>query len=75
MKMRCQKGIKIFIGLALLSSVMTLYYVYFIVSNSNMWYVEMAVIFTIVCDIAFAVYAYWLGSSLKKEISQRYSLM
>lgn len=68
------RGIKIFIALAVLSSIMTLYYVYFITSSSNAWYVEMAVIFTAASDIAFAAYTYFFTGALKKEISSRYAL-
>ncbi len=69
-----QKGKIIFILLSVLSSAMTLYYVYFLTSYSNVWYVAMSVMFTFVCDIAFAAYTMWFGNTLKKEISSRYSL-
>lgn len=64
----------IFISLAALSSVMTVYYIYFTTSYSDAWYIRMSVIFTAICDIAFAVYAFWFGNALKKEISRRYEL-
>ena len=69
-----RRGKIILILLATLSSAVTLYYVYSLTSYSNAWYVEMSVIFTIVCDIAFAAYAFRFGNTLKKEISARYSL-
>ncbi len=64
----------ILILLAILSSAVTIYYVYFLTSYSNAWYIRMSFVFTFVCDIAFAAYAIWFGNTLKKEISSRYSL-
>lgn len=69
-----QKGRIIFILLAALSSAMTIYYVYFLTSYSNAWYVALSVTFTLICDILFAVYTMWFGNTMKKEISSRYSL-
>ena len=69
-----QKTKFILILLSMLSSAVTVYYVYFLTSYSNDWYVEMSVIFTLVCDIVFAAYAIWFGNNLKKEIYSRYSL-
>ncbi len=69
-----QKNKIILILLAVLSSAVTIYYVYFLTSYSNAWYVEISVIFTLVCDVAFGAYAIWFGNTLKKEISSRYSL-
>ncbi len=69
-----QKNKIFLILLAVLSSAVTIYYVYFLTSYSSAWYVEMSVIFTFVCDAAFAAYAIWFGNTLKKEISSRYSL-
>ena len=70
-----QKTKFILILLAILSSAATLYYVYFLTSYSSVWYIEMSVIFTLVCDVAFAAYAIWFGNNLKKEISARYALV
>lgn len=69
-----QRGTIIFILIAILSSVVTIYYVYSLKSYSNAWYIEMSVIFTLACDVAFAAYCIWFGNTLKKEISSRYSL-
>ena len=70
-----QKTKFILILLAILSSAATLYYVYFLTSYSSVWYIEMSVIFTLVCDMSFAAYAIWFGNNLKKEISARYALV
>lgn len=68
------KSKRIFVLLAILSSAMTLYYIYFTSSYSDEWHIRMSVIFTAICDISFAVYAFWFGNALKKEISRRYEL-
>ena len=69
-----KRGKIILILLAILSSAVTIYYVYFLTSYSDAWYIRMSFVFTFVCDVAFAAYAVWFGNTLKKEISSRYSL-
>lgn len=69
-----KKGTIGLVLLAVLSSAMTIYYVYFLTSYSSAWYVEMSVIFTLVCDVALAAYAFRFGNVMKKEISSRYAL-
>ncbi len=69
-----QKGKIILILLSILSSAVTVYYVYSLKSYSNAWYVETSVIFTLISGVAFSAYAIWFGNTLKKEISSRYFL-
>lgn len=67
-----RKGKIILIVLTIVDSIFKLYYLGAITSNSSVWYIEMATIFTFAFDIIFVGYAYLFCNTLKSEISHKY---
>ncbi len=66
------KSRMIFVGLSAPCGLVNIYYIYFLTSYSNAWYVSMSNFFTIAADIVLCAYAYKFFADIKDEISSRY---